>query len=411
MKRSRVEILTNEGLKLAGLMELPEHRPHAYALFAHCFTCSKNIAAASRIAQGLAQQGYGVLRFDFTGLGNSEGEFSNSNFSSNVADLVAAANFLRDNYAAPRLMVGHSLGGTAVLLAAHEVPECKAVVSVGSPSSAEHVAKQFSCDIAEIEAKGEATVSLAGREFTIKKQFIDDLKAAELNIASLKKSLLVMHSPIDAVVSINEAASIFQSAKHPKSFVSLDNADHLLTKTADAQYVALTIAAWASRFINDADVKAVEESRPTVAAGHVVIEEKDGIFTQDVFTDHHHWLADEPLAVGGGNAGPDPYEHLLAALGTCTVMTLRLYANRKKWAVGKISVSLSHSRDHGSDCVHCDDDHAQIDLIDRTISVTGQLSASEQNRLLEIADRCPVHRTLHNKLVVQSQLDYSDSIL
>ena len=398
--RKKVEFQGSQGDALAGLMELPNAVPQAYVLFAHCFTCGKDIAAASRISRALVRHGFAVFRFDFTGLGSSDGDFANTNFSSNVQDLIFAANFLRENYDAPTLMIGHSLGGTAILKAAHAVTECKGVVTIGSPADAEHVGKQFVCDLDSIEKDGEANVLLAGRSFTIKKQFIDDIREnKDTGVGELGKALLVMHSPLDTTVSIQQAERIFVAARHPKSFVSLDNADHLLSRRADAEYAATTIAAWSTRYV----LGKTDSPADKPDAGHVIVSERDHKFALDVQSDSHTWIADEPTSVGGNNSGPDPYEHLLASLGTCTAMTMRMYADRKQWPLEHITVELNHSRDHGKDCLECDEAHPQIDYIDRNISLTGELSEEQRQRIMAIADKCPVHRTLHNKLLIRTQ--------
>ncbi len=400
--RLKIEFTGSQGDKLAGLLETPDTDPIAYVLFAHCFTCGKDVVAASRIGRALVAKGFAIMRFDFTGLGSSDGDFANTNFSSNVQDLVLAADYLREHYQAPGLLIGHSLGGTAVLKAAHSIPESAGVVTIGSPADAQHVGKQFVCDLDAIERDGEADVSLAGRTFTIKKQFVDDIRENKATqVAELRKALLVMHSPVDQTVSVQQAEKIFVAAKHPKSFVSLENADHLLTKKRDAEYVATTIAGWASRYVLDA-AAAVPERK--VASGHLVVSERDRKFSQLIQSDDHQWVADEPSSVGGSNLGPDPYEHLLAALGACTAMTMRMYANRKKWPVENISIELDHARDHGADCSECDEEHKQIDVITRSISITGDLDDEQRNRIMEIADKCPVHRTMHNKLVVKTNV-------
>lgn len=390
--------------ELAGLLETPGFTPKAYVLFAHCFTCGKDMAAASRIARALVGYGFAVLRFDFTGLGNSDGDFANSNFSSNVADLIAAADFMREKYAAPSILIGHSLGGAAALKAAHAIDECKAVVTIAAPANADHITHLLSCSIAEIEQQGQAQVDLAGRKFTIQKQFLDDLSAQDSeHISQLNRALLVMHSPVDMLVNIKEAEIIYKLAKHPKSFVSLDSADHLLTQKADAEYAAGIIAAWSSRFIPAQNQATQEIARKNIATGHVEVTEIDHKFTCDVQTDSHQWQADEPLTAGGQNFGPDPYEHLLAALGTCTVMTVRMYANLKKIPLDNILVNLKHNRQHAQDCQGCDDTNHVDDVISRDIRFSGNLSEQDIQRLLAIADKCPVHRTLHNTIKVNTQ--------
>ena len=399
-QRQKFEFKGHAGNSLAALLETPDREPIAVALFAHCFTCGKDIAAASRIARSLVARGYAVMRFDFTGLGSSDGDFANTNFSSNVQDLVEAANHLRTQGMAPSLLIGHSLGGTAVLSAAHAVPECVGVVTIGAPADAQHVSKQFACDIENINANGEAEVSLAGRKFTIKKQFLDDISATSVeHIGRLKPALLVMHSPIDATVNIREAERIYVAAKHPKSFVSLDNADHLLTKADDAEFVASIVTAWAGRRVGHDE----KTERPKIAAGEVQVSERDHRFMLDVVSDTHQWIADEPVRVGGKNIGPDPYEHLLASVGTCTAMTLRMYAERKKWPLKDAMVTLRHQREHLTDCETCDEKPQQLDVIDRDIVLSGDLDEPQRERLMQIADRCPVHRTLTGQLDIRTR--------
>lgn len=387
-------------LELAGQLELPSGDVKFYALFAHCFTCGKDIAAATRISRALTQQGIAVLRFDFTGLGNSDGDFANSNFSSNIQDLVSAADHLREHFAAPQLLIGHSLGGAAVLAAAEHIPEVSAITTIGAPSDAQHVAHNFEAHLDEINAAGEAKVSLAGREFTIKKQFIDDIaKYDKSHISKLKRALLVMHSPIDATVNISEAEKIYASAKHPKSFISLDNADHLLTNKNDADYAAEIIATWANRYVKYDKTKYAA----SLTGGNILVEEKDHVFTQHVSTKDHTWLADEPIKVGGKNLGPDPYHHLLAGLGACTAMTLRMYATRKNLALEHVKVELDHTRDYNKDCDDCEQT-GNLEAITRKITLIGDLTQEQRQRLLEIADKCPVHKTLHNNPVIVSEL-------
>ena len=407
MPRIKAEFENEEGQRLAGLLELPDAQPRAFALFAHCFTCSKDIAAASRITRALSAQGIATLRFDFTGLGNSDGDFANTNFSSNLSDLIAAAQFLWDEYDPPTLLIGHSLGGAAVLAAAQELDSVKAVVTIGAPASAKHVEHLFAAARPEIEA-GEATVDLGGRSFTIKRQFLEDIDrySSTDHIAKLDAALLVLHSPVDSTVKIDEATRIFSVARHPKSFVSLDSADHLLSKREDSEYVAAVIASWASRYLGltQADAESSSGTAPGVASGSVLVTERDKKFLRGVYTENHQLLADEPKAVGGSDLGPNPYEFLLAGLGTCTSMTIRMYANRKKIPLEDVTVVLKHSRIHAEDCETCESSDGQVDVIHRTIEFKGELSDAERQRLFEIADRCPVHRTLENEIQIQSTL-------
>jgi putative redox protein len=400
MEWRKIEFPGAAGSKLAARLDLPAE-PRAYALFAHCFTCGKDVFAALQIAKALSARGIAVLRFDFTGIGGSEGEFANTNFSSNVQDLVAAAGYLRENHAAPSLLIGHSLGGAAVLAAASRVPEATGVVTIGAPASAVHVTHNFAADLAEIAEKGTAKVTLAGRSFTITRQFLDDI--AEQNflddLKMLKKALLVCHAPRDEYVAIDNATQIFTAARHPKSFVSLDTADHLLRKREDAIYLANVIAAWASRYLPGAEEPA------TLPPGTVEVREtRTGHLTQRVSAGRHVLLADEPIAAGGDDAGPTPYDYLLAALGACTSMTMRLYADRKGLAVERFAVRLSHRRVHAQDCADCETKEGDIGEITRDITIAGDVPDAARARLMEIADKCPVHKTLTHEIKIRSRL-------
>mgnify|MGYP001793776373 CR=1 FL=1 len=401
-KSEKVSFAGADGAMLAARLDLPQGRPRAYALFAHCFTCNKDIFAAARIADGLAARGIAVLRFDFTGLGASEGDFANTNFSSNIEDLLRAADFLRDSYEAPKLLIGHSLGGAAVLAAAGRIPEAKAVATIAAPADPAHVAAHFTDARPEIEAAGEAEVLLVGRPFRIKKQFLEDIETHRLEaaIGGMKKALMVFHAPRDATVGIDNASRIFLAAKHPKSFVSLDDADHLLSRKPDAIYVAEVLAAWAGRYLGTAEAETALRAQP----GQVVVEETgEGRFTQRIAAGSHALRADEPESVGGRDTGPGPYDLLLAGLGACTSMTMRMYAERKGLALEKTRVTLSHNKIHAEDCATCETKEGKVDRIERTIEMTGQLSAEERRRLLEIADKCPVHRTLHSEVLIETR--------
>jgi Predicted redox protein, regulator of disulfide bond formation len=391
---------------LAARLDRPAGPPRAYALFAHCFTCSSNVFAASRIAAGLVGHGFAVLRFDFTGLGASEGEFANTTFSSNIGDLVAAADWLRRERGAPALLIGHSLGGAAVLAAAGRIPEAHAVCTIAAPAEPAHVTRLFANDVPEIEARGEAEVLLAGRSFRIKKSFLDDVEEHRLagDIAALHRPLLIFHAPGDAVIGIDNASRIFTEAKHPKSFVSLDDADHLLSRREDAMYVADVLAAWAARYVGP--TKAAAKPVPAAPVDAVVVAEAGtGTFAQVVNVGGRHILAaDEPSSVGGTDSGPGPYEYLLAGLGACTAMTLRMYADRKKLPLEGVSVTLRHAKVHAEDCAACETKAGMLDRIDREIRLTGPLDAEARAKLLEIADKCPVHRTLHSEVWIETTL-------
>jgi putative redox protein len=404
IRTTRLTFPGSRGASLAARYDQPIGPARATALFAHCFTCSKDLAAASRVSRALAHRGFGVLRFDFTGLGHSEGEFENTDFSSNVDDLVAAADHLRANEGAPALLVGHSLGGTAVLAAADRIPEARAVATIAAPSSPDHIKGLLAGALDEIEREGAAEVELAGRRFRIRREMIDDLEAHPLaeRIGSLRKALLVLHAPMDTAVGIDNATEIFLAARHPKSFVSLDGADHLLTRRADAEYVAEVIASWASRYL-PAPAEQTQRTEP----GIVRVEETgDGVYANEVVVGPHVLRADEPKSVGGDDSGPTPYGLLSAALGACTTMTLRMYANRKEWPLERVSVSIAHEKIHAKDCEACETETGRIDRFDRVLRIEGEaLTADQRERLLEIADRCPVHRTLHGEVDVRTRIE------
>jgi putative redox protein len=399
----RFEFAGSDGQMLSARIHLPAVDPVACAVFAHCFTCSKDSRAARYISSALAEKGIATLRFDFTGLGESEGEFGGTTFSHNVDDIVAAANALRSAYGAPALLVGHSLGGSAVLAAAAKVPDVVAVATIGAPFEPKDVAKLFEASLEEIVSKGQADVNLGGRSFTIRRAFIEDIRrhcSAE-QIGNLKKALLVFHSPHDNVVAIENARLIYQAARHPKSFVSLDGADHLLGRPSDARYVAEVLAAWASRYLPEQAVDEVPEDLPE---GEVVVQGKTSSFLQRIQARNLTFAADEPLDKGGTNLAPNPYELLLAGLGACTSMTLKMYAGRKEWPLDAVRVTLRHDRIHAKDCEDCDKDTGMIDVIDKKLELEGKLTEEQRERLLEISARCPVHRTLLNEIKIRSEL-------
>jgi len=400
MPAERFDFPNAKGELLAGLLDTPVGEPRAYALFAHCFTCGKDVRAATRIAEALTARGVAVLRFDFTGLGASEGEFANTTFSSNVADLVAAADHLRRTRSAPALLIGHSLGGAAVLAAAGGVAEARAVVTIAAPCDPKHVTGLLREHVDRLRTHGEVEVALAGRPFRIHREFLDDVAEQNLTlrIAALRKALLVFHSPVDPFVGIDNASCIFGAAKHPKSFVSLDDADHLLSRSSDAVYVANVIAAWAERYLGAAPPAMGKMPVP----GVTVTETRQGKFQQLVRAGAHTFFADEPVTAGGLDSGLSPYDLLLAGLGACTAMTLRLYAERKALPLGRVRVHLTHARIHAEDCESCETREGMIDRIDRTITFDGALDDAQRQRLMEIADKCPVHRTLTSEIEIRT---------
>ncbi len=400
MQSIKVNFHNDDGQQLSGLLDLPAAAPRAFALFAHCFTCSKNLKAATNITRAMAEAGIGVLRFDFTGLGQSEGQFADTNFSSNVSDLLAATRFLAAEYEAPAILVGHSLGGTAVLQAAAEVPSAVAVATIGSPAEPTHVAHMFRDAREELAQQGQAEVRLGGRPFTVRQQFLDDLDTHDLPqaIGSLRKALLVMHAPLDDIVEIDNASTLFMAAKHPKSFVSLDKADHLLSANEDSLYAGRVLAEWASRYLPERETAVAE-----VPEGEVVATTSADSFRTELSVGSHALIADEPASVGGGDLGPSPYGFLSAALASCTTMTLKMYASFKKLDLESTTVRVWHRKIHAEDCADCESTDGKVDEFRREISFTGKLTREQEQRLMEIADRCPVHRTLHGEVKVRTE--------
>jgi len=397
LRTERFQFSGADGQQLAATLDLPDTPPVAYALFAHCFTCGMNVLAARRIATALAAHGIAVLRFDFTGIGASEGEFANTTFSSNVGDLVRAADHLRETRMAPAILIGHSLGGAAVLAAAERIPEAKAVVTIAAPSDPVHVTGMFKDRVEDIRRDGDVEVQLAGRPFRIKREFLDDVAEQNLTtrIGKLRKALLILHSPTDNTVGIDNATHIFVAAKHPKSFISLTGADHLLNQKRDAEYVAHVVAAWVERYLD----RAVAEQPADDPPRRVVVQEtRDGKLQQQITIGPHRMLADEPASVGGEDTGPNPYEFLLSGLGACTSMTMRMYADRKALPLDRVTVTLSHRKIHAKDCADCETKVGMLDHIERVIAIEGDLDAEQRQRLMEIADKCPVHRTLTSEV-------------
>ncbi|MEM7181842.1 MAG: alpha/beta fold hydrolase [Spirochaetota bacterium] len=400
MTAKKVEFFNTQGLRLSGRIDMPSTgKPLAYAVFAHCFTCSKNLTSIRMIANECTQEGIAVLSFDFSGLGESEGQLDN--FSSNIQDLISACEFLQNEYQAPEVLIGHSLGGAAVLQAAREIASIKTVVSIGAPAEPAHVKKHFQAKEAEIQEKGVAEVEIVGRRFRIDRKFLEDLDANAMDekVRSMKKALLVMHAPLDAVVGIDNASKIFIAAKHPKSFVSLDGADHFLSSRKDASYAGSVIASWVKKYLD------LEQRKPLQTSQQVVVSSRgeDGFYTT-VQAAGHSLIADEPEKYGGTNLGPGPYDYLLTALGACTSMTIQMYARRKKWHIEDVRIHLSHDKVYSQDCADCETSGTKVDRIIRQIELIGDLSEEQRTRLLEIADKCPVHKTLHSEIQIESSL-------
>jgi uncharacterized OsmC-like protein/esterase/lipase len=401
MKSKKITFENSKNITLSGKLELPiDQHPIAYAIFAHCFTCSKDFTAVRNISKALTVHGFGVLRFDFTGLGESDGDFSNTDFSSNIQDLEDVAKYMENELESPKLIIGHSLGGAAAIFAGKNISSIQAIATIGAPASPEHIKHLFKSSTEEIKAEGKAIVEIGGRKFSISNQFIEDISKQNMHeiVRSLRKPLLLMHSPQDTVVGIENAAEIFLEAMHPKSFVSLDGADHMLSNKEDSVYAGNLIAQWAKRYIN------ISEKETLKTQKQVVVRIGNQGITTDILAAGHSLVADEPIDVGGNNFGPSPYDYLLSSLGACTAMTLRLYADRKQWDLEEVIVHLSHGKDYAKDCDHCDEKGSKIDHIERSIELQGNLDETQKKRLLEIADKCPVHKTLHSELNVKTEL-------
>jgi len=404
MNFQKITFTNREGEALVGRLELPiDQRPHNFAVFAHCFTCTKNLIAIRNIARELVREGFGVLRFDFTGLGESEGKFENTNFSGNVEDLIDAANYLKEEYTAPTLIIGHSLGGSAAIFAAEQILSIKAVAVINSPSDPEHVKNLVKDDIETIKKNGKARVNIGGRDFTLKKQFLDDIENHPLTevVANFGKSLLILHSPQDKIVEIENAKNLFVAAWHPKSYVSLDGMDHMLSGQENSNYVGKVITSWAMRYVSMPEEQLIQSNRQVAA--RLDNTEK---FTTYMKLGDHATLADEPTTFGGNNFGPSPYEYLSGALASCTAMTVQMYARKKKWNLETITVHIDHSKEHAVDCANCESSSAKIDTFTKTIKIEGDLTEEQKERLMEIADRCPVHRTLMSDVqIISSQIE------
>ncbi len=392
MSYQKVSFQNNKGVKLAGKIEFPvDQVPLAYVIFVHVFTGHKNLIAAKYISKALRNNGFAVLRFDFTGLGDSEGDFSETNFSSNIEDIHAAHDFLVENYKAPSILVGQSLGGASSLFAAHNLESIKAVAMIGTPSEPEHVMHLLGCKLEDIIKRGFAEVTIGGRRFTIKKHFVDDLYNKKMldKIKALRKAILIMHSPQDEIVEIENAAKIYQAAHHPKSFVTLDGADHMLSEANDAHYAGEVISSWVKRYINIGEKEVLKTSRQVIAR-----LDDDDTYTTEIKAGLHSLTADEPKQVGGNAFGPTPYELLLSALAACKAMTMQMYARRKKWDLQSVKVHISYDKNYKEDCEDCIESDKKIDLFSSELEFEGNLDAKQKERLKEIANKCPVHRTL-----------------
>jgi len=400
MKSHRLKIPNRQGLTLSASLDLPlGERPKAYAIFAHCFTCGKNLKAQRNISLAMTQNGFAVLRFDFAGVGHSGGEFIDTNFSTNVRDILDVADYLEKHHEGPALLVGHSLGGAAVLLAASRLEGVKAVATLGAPAEPRHVRHLFSAIEERVRNEGEGQILIGGKEISIRKHFLEDIEKVELKdvIQQLNRALLVMHSPQDQIVGIDNASHIYHAARHPKSFMTLDGADHLLSSKSDSLYAGHVISSWVRRYID------LEEEEPLVTEKQAVVRLSQQGFTTEVRAGKHSFLADEPTSVGGDDLGPTPYDLLVSSLGTCTAMTMRMYADRKGWDLREVRVHLEHSHQYVEDQQMVDEKPTKIDHIDRIIEMEGDLDEKQQQRLMEIADRCPVHRTLHNEIRVETR--------
>ncbi|WP_435412433.1 bifunctional alpha/beta hydrolase/OsmC family protein [Psychroserpens mesophilus] len=404
MINHKLQIVNNKGIKLQAYLELPANqKPNYFAVFAHCFTCSSTLNAVKNISRSLTNHGFGVLRFDFTGLGRSEGEFADSHFSANVDDLLAVNKFLNDHYKAPSLLIGHSLGGAAVLVAASKLDTIEAVATIGAPATVDHVKHLFSHDIDRIKDKGKVQVNIGGRPFQIDEEFVSDFDKTDLPsiVKHLRKPLLILHSPIDTIVGINNAEQLYHNAHHPKSFVSLDNADHLLSKTQDSQYVGNVIAAWADRYFEPVQNIMLDTDGEQLVA-HLNLKENN--FTTNIQTAKHSFIADEPASIGGDDFGPSPYDFLSAGLAACTVMTLKLYAERKQWDLQEVFVYITYSKKHSDDLMLDVEKPSRIDFLRKKLVFVGDLDDAQKQRLKTIASKCPVHKTLQTQTIIETEI-------
>ncbi|MGJ8590987.1 MAG: bifunctional alpha/beta hydrolase/OsmC family protein [Aquaticitalea sp.] len=404
MKSEKLNIPNTKGLQLQAYLELPANqKPNYYAIFAHCFTCNSTLNAVKNISRALTNHGFGVVRFDFTGLGRSEGEFSDSYFSANVDDLESVSEYMNVHYNAPSLLIGHSLGGAAVIVAASKLEHIKAVATIGAPATVGHVTHLFSHGIDEVKEKGEVEVNIGGRPFKINQEFVDDFSKTDLPKVTkeLRKPLLIMHSPFDKIVGIENAEKLYHNAHHPKSFVSLDHADHLLTDGSDSQYVGSLIGTWANRYFDPQDNEMLDTEGEQLVA-HLNLTEDN--FTTSIQTKKHSFIADEPESVGGDDFGPSSYDFLSAGLAACTVMTLKLYAERKKWDLQEVYAYITYSRKHSDDLNLDLDKPMRIDHLSKKLKFVGNLDETQQQKLKDISSKCPVHKTLQSKIIIETEI-------
>ena len=404
MSSIKLNIQNKKGHKLQAFLELPaDQKPQYYAIFAHCFTCSSALGAVKNISRSLTSHGFGVVRFDFTGLGRSEGEFAESYFSANIDDLIAVNDYLKVHYKAPGLLVGHSLGGAAVIVAASKLENIKAVATVGAPATASHVTHLFSHGIEDIKEKGEVEVNIGGRPFKINEEFVEDFGKIDLPeiTKNLRKPLLIMHAPFDQIVGIDNAHKLYHGAHHPKSFVSLDDADHLLSNSKDSMYVGNVIGTWVQRYFEQKDNAMLDVKGEQLVAHLNLVEDN---FTTSIQTKKHNFIADEPASIGGDDFGPSPYDYLSAGLAACTVMTLKMYAQRKKWDLQEVYVYITYSKKHSDDLLLDVDKPTRIDHLQKGLKFIGNLDEKQKARLKEIASKCPVHKTLQSEVFIETEL-------